>query len=82
MDTDQRFHARLTDFLNRLREAKIHFTLASFRDDTVMVQVTVPGERWEIEFFTDGHVEAEKFRSSGEIFDATALETLFTQFGE
>ncbi len=82
MDTDQQFHTRLTDFLNRLREAKIHFTLASFRDDTVMVQLAVPGERWEVEFFTDGSVEVERFRSSGEIFDATALEILFKDFGD
>ena len=30
-----------------------------------MVTVAVPGERWEIEFFEDGHVEVEKFLSQG-----------------
>ncbi len=30
-----------------------------------MVKVAVPGERWEVEFFEDGRVDVEVFRSSG-----------------
>jgi hypothetical protein len=47
-----------------------------------MVEVAVPGERWEAEFFEDGRIEAERFSSDGTIFDAAALEVLFTDFGE
>jgi hypothetical protein len=32
-----------------------------------MVLVTVPGERWEVEFFADGSIEVERFISNGEI---------------
>jgi len=35
------------------------------RPDALMVSVAIPGERWEIEFFDDGHVEVERFTSNG-----------------
>ena len=70
------------DFLDRLREAKIHFALASHRDDAIMVQIAVPGERWEVEFMKDGSVEVERFRSNGQITNQTELETLFKLFNE
>lgn len=52
---------KLTTFLKQLEEAHLHYTLASHRDDTIMGLVTVPGERWEIEFFGDGSVEVSAF---------------------
>ena len=58
---------KLSSFLKQLEQDKIHYTLASHRDDAIMVQVTVPGERWEIEFLGDGTVEIERFISHGEI---------------
>ena len=70
------------DFLDRLREAKIHFTLASHRDDAIMVQITVPGERWEVEFMKDGSVEVERFRSNGQITNQAELATLFNLFSD
>ena len=33
-----------------------------------MVRVTLPGERWEVEFFDDRQPEVEVFRSDGGIF--------------
>jgi hypothetical protein len=49
-----------------LRAGKIHHRLDQYRDDAIMVEVAVPGERWEIEFLDDGTVEAEVFRSDGD----------------
>ncbi len=40
---------------------------------TVMVMVSVPGERWEVEVFEDGSVECEKFMSNGQIRDEAWL---------
>jgi hypothetical protein len=40
---------QLMALLDRLRRAKIHFKLDQFRDDSLAVNVAVPGERWEIE---------------------------------
>jgi hypothetical protein len=47
-----------------------------------MLLVAVPGERWEIEWFEDGHLEVEVFRSSGEMGDRTDLSTLFQKLSE
>ena len=69
-------NTRLLSFLNELRAGKIHYRLDQYRDDAIMVEVAVPGERWEIEFLDDGTVEAEVFRSDGAIFDASSLHAL------
>lgn len=52
------------DFLDRLELAKINFRLERIREDTIMVRVDVPGERWEVEFYANGKVEIERFSSS------------------
>ena len=75
------FH-KLTTFLKHLEIARLHYTLASHRDDTIMVLVTVPGERWEIEFFGDGSVEVERFRSHGEIGGEESLQELLTTYAD
>lgn len=69
---------KLTKFLKQLEQDKIHYTLASHRDDAIMVLVTVPGERWEIEFLGDGSVEVERFISDGEICGEEVLHELLT----
>lgn len=73
---------RLTNFLKRLEEGNIHYSLASPRDDAVMVLATVPGERWEIEFFADGSIEVERFISDGEIAAEEALDELIVKHAE
>lgn len=67
---------KLLDFLNELEAKKIYYKLNKVRD-AVMVEIAVPGERWEVEFFADGSVEIEKFISSGEIFDKNEIAVLF-----
>jgi hypothetical protein len=73
---------KLTTFLKQLDQANIHYTLASHREDAIMVLVTVPGERWEIEFLGDGSVEVERFISNGEICGEEALHEAFTKYAE
>ena len=73
---------KLTRFLKQLEQDKIHYTLASHRDDAIMVQVTVPGERWEIEFLGDGTVEVERFVSNGEIGGEEALHELLARYAD
>ena len=72
----------LLSFLGELRAAKISYELGQIRDETILVAVTVPGERWEVEFFGDGSVEVEIFRSGGDIFDRNKLTELISRFGE
>lgn len=66
---------KLLSFLEQLDKAKISYDLISVRD-AIMVVATVPGERWEVEFFGDGHVEVERFISTGNIEDENVLSPL------
>lgn len=70
---------KLIAFLEKLEEKNIYYKLNKVRD-AIMVEIAVPGERWEVEFFADGNVDIEKFISNGEIFSAGELETLFSDF--
>ncbi len=72
----------LLNFLTSLEECKIHYTLEHNRNETIMVLVAVPGERWEVEFFSDGNVEIEIFKSHGEMKDKSEIERLFNEFSE
>jgi len=47
-----------------------------------MVQVAVPGARWEVEFFPHQTPEIEIFRSDGSISEASLLERLFSEHGD
>lgn len=48
---------KLLAFLSHLEKMKIMHSLGHYRDNAIMVLVSVPGERWEIEFPDDGAVE-------------------------
>ena len=75
-------NAHLLSFLNDLRRGKIHYRLSQYRDDAIMVEVSVPGERWEVEFLDDGTVEAEVFRSDGTIHDASSLQQIIQKHSD
>jgi hypothetical protein len=72
---------KFIEFLNELEERKIYYRLNKVRD-AIMVEITVPGEKWEVEFMEDGTIEVEIFRSDGEIKDEKALEILFRDFSD
>ena len=73
---------KLVSFLQNLEQQKIFYTLAHHRDQAIMITVAVPGERWEIEFLSDGSVEVEKFISNGEIAGEESLNELFARYSE
>lgn len=71
--------------LNRLEEARISFSLRQSRDEALMIEVHVPGQRWEIEFVDYGdevQIEVERFVSDGTIADESALDELFANFSD
>ena len=70
---------KLIDFLNELEDKKIHYKLAKYCDDYIMVEIAVPGEHWEVEFSPDD-VRVEKFKSDGTLFDESELRDLFERF--
>ena len=73
---------KLTTFLKKLDQAHIHYTLGCYREEAIMVLVTVPGERWEIEFLAEGSVEVERFLSHGEIQGEEALPQLLASHAD
>lgn len=68
---------KLMDFLDRLDTAKIHYQLKKHLEEAISVEVCAPGERWEVDFFADGDVYVERFRSNGHIDEEETLEELF-----
>jgi hypothetical protein len=44
-------------FLNKLEENSVFYKLNKIRNEAIMVEVAVPGQRWEIEFLEDGTVD-------------------------
>ena len=72
----------LIAFLNKLEENNIFYKLNKIRNEAIMVEVAVPGQRWEIEFLDNGTVDIEKFISDRDMYDASELETLFKEFSD
>jgi hypothetical protein len=70
------------DFLNKLEDSSIFYRLNKFSKESIMVEVVVPGQRWEIEFMNDGSVVIEKFISNDDFYDATEIDVLFRDFSD
>ncbi len=71
--------------LHRLDLAKVFYRLAHQREKALMIEIHLPGERWEIELVDYGeefHWEIERFRSNGVIDDESALVELFAKFSD
>lgn len=76
---------KMLDFLNKLDEYGIGYSMEHNREDTLTIFIAVPGERWEVEFHADGEVEVEVFYSGAEQDDLEgeeALERLFSDYDE
>ena len=73
---------KLLDFLSELDRRKIFFKLTRVRDEAIMVEIAVPGERREVEFFGDGRVEVEIFKSPGVIGGEEELDRLLKEFAD
>jgi hypothetical protein len=73
--------SNLIEILERLETHRIHYRLEHTRPESILVNIAVSGERWEVEFLADGGVEVERFASDGGISGAGALESIFVQNG-
>jgi hypothetical protein len=70
---------RLLEFLNRLDQANAWYRLGHTRPESVMVEIALPGWRWEVEFMADGTVEIERYQSVAGVEDRPELlEELLT----
>ena len=74
---------KLLDFLSDLEDRKIFFKLGRVRPEAIMVEVAVPGERWEVEFFADREVAVEVFGSSSGVSQGeAALRRLLDEYSD
>lgn len=63
----------LLDLLNRLDAAHVYYKLDHTRPDSLMVDVALPGWRWEVEFMADGSLDIERYQSTGGVVNDVAL---------
>lgn len=71
---------KLLLFLNELETKNIYYRLNKVRD-SILVEVVVPGQRWEMEFFDD-RVEIEKFVSTGVLYGEEEIAELFLKYSD
>lgn len=82
-----KYIVELIEFLEKLEEKKIYYKLNKVRENTIMIEVVVPGERWEIELNSYGtkkecDIEIERFLCNGEMYNESLLEELFEKFSD
>lgn len=59
--------------LRKLDAAKIHYTLGRYREETILVTMTLVGERVEVDVFDDGHMEVSRFKGSEAVLGGEQL---------
>jgi hypothetical protein len=64
---------QLLEFILGLQEEKISFNLQCVRD-AIMVVVPTPSKCYEVEFFEDGHIEAQTFGPPSDVRSFTLEE--------
>lgn len=69
-------------FLNKLEDKNIYYKLNKIRNEAIMIEVVVPGQRWEVEFLGDGTIDVEKFISDKGYYDESELDVLFREFSD
>jgi hypothetical protein len=64
---------QLLEFVSRLQEGRIQFDLKCVRD-AIMVAIVSPGKYFEIEFFSDGHIEVQTYGPANLVQTVTLQE--------
>lgn len=52
-------------FCNALNERRASYKVSVDRPEAIRVTLDVPGERWEIDFFSGGDIELERYVGQG-----------------
>lgn len=73
--------ASLVEFLKKLEDRNIYYELNKIRD-SILIEVSFTGQRWEVEFMEDGSIEIEKFISDGSLFDEQEIDVLFNEWSD
>ncbi len=68
------------DFLRHLDKHNIPYDIDRTGDDYVMVNIDIPGERWEVNFSDDGEVAAERFGNMGDVAGQEIMDYLYDNY--
>jgi len=79
---NENFLEKVLELLRRLKQAKIYCKLAHNQEDAIAIEVAVPGQRWEIDCYTNGMINVEIFKSSGTIRNQDAIDELIRDFSD
>lgn len=71
--SDRHMDHPLFSLLARLDSANIHYTLGRHRTESVLISVTVVGQRIEIDVFCDGRMEIARFVGHEDIDEGAEL---------
>lgn len=71
--------SKLFKILRLLDEARIHYFIERYRDDTVDIVATVVGKRIEISVFEDDHAEISVFTGNEDVLDEAVLYDLLDE---
>ena len=74
--------SKVLDLLDRLEKNRIFYELHKYSHRMLMVSISVPGERWEVEFGEEGEMAVERFVSVEGVGGHERLTELFTRFSE
>lgn len=66
---------KLLEFTDFLAEKDINYRFNE-ESDNWLIEIFVPGQRWEVEFLPNGEVQVEKFISEGHIYSESVLAEL------
>lgn len=72
--------SELLQLLALFKKHKIYHKIENVRDEAIMIEIVVPGERWEVEFLEDGSIEVEIFHSDGKMFGREKITALLKQY--
>ncbi|AJZ60363.1 hypothetical protein [Paraburkholderia fungorum] len=59
----------LYDLLEELDSRRLYYSLSRHRIDSVLVSLTLPGKRIEIDVFNDGRLEMSQFSGDESVID-------------
>lgn len=69
----------LLRFVRELKQKNIFYRMSSYREDAICIEVSVPGEHWEIDFLSDGSVDVEVFKSKRKIYGFDKIDQLIKE---
>ena len=74
----------LMEILAKLEEKNIYYKLdmVSTEHDRILIEIAIPGERWEIEIDHESNVFIEKFFSDGTIYPMDELDKMLDSSDE